>query len=66
MIIKMNRITNDNNKTVDLDIERLKSDLYAEVIIHQNVGTGEQKPCNRATCHLNVAFDLAARRQLYE
>ena len=51
---------------IDLDIEQLKKDLYKEVIIHQNVGTGDTKPCNRGSCHLNIAFDLAAKKQMEE
>lgn len=51
-------------KTLDLDIDQLKDDLYREVIIHQNIGTKEAKPCNRGSCHLNIVFNDAANKQL--
>ena len=54
------------SKTIDLDIEQLKNELYKEVVIHQNIGTEDNKPCNRASCHLNIVFDLAAKRQIIE
>lgn len=51
-----------NKEILDLDIEQLKTELYKEVIIHQNVGTGDAKPCNRGSCHFNIAFHNAAMR----
>ena len=54
------------SKVIDLDIEKLKNDLYKEVVIHQNIGTEDNKPCNKGSCHLNIVFDLAAKRQMEE
>ncbi len=49
-------------KKIELDMEQLKDDMMMEVVIHQN-DTSMGKECKRGSCHLNEAFDRAAKRQ---
>ncbi len=53
-----------NIKTTNLNIKQLKNDIYKEIMIHQNIGTKDMKPCNRGSCHLNIVFHEASLKQM--